>query len=676
VNVWLGILFFTEYMSQNEPSAVRRWLEVSEYQLKTRPTSALGVRPLKTIFIDDSLCLSPKRVPTLPPNPAWAPAFLFLIPFALATLPTTLFAQSACTHYASPNGGGNGSSTSSPFRITDFIAIAAPGNTLCLLNGTYQGDASTVSISDKSGTLMAPITIRALNDGQALIDGQFGRLPIRLSGSNYWILEGFNAKQGRDSVVSLVRSHNNILRRIVAWDAWIHTNSLIWEMDASTNNLIEDVAAFGTGGKVIAAGYGSPVGSPRNILRRVWARYEGSVHQSYAQSISLSYGTWQGATCENCLATHSKESQPENYYLTLFGVKQSPANPDPSNPSQNSCSFQRVFGGQCPQPISNYNIMGDAAGMINATQDGSCSDTRVYGSLAYFKSPIYGNAISDVFSTFAKCQTLNHVLVFVDSLLNQYNGIRGFYQGPNSTGTMTNTTTITSSTRPDNLNGDWTRSNNVTAPSLSALASTQNPFTGTQGAQLCMRWVNEQKTNEPLWPWPMNERIKAATASAGNYFANGGPGCGPNQGECTGTLGQMRKATDVTADVEAMFGAIPSQCRGSGPPTPPPAPTPSPVPSNSTAFTIGQRVEIKEGPAIVRDSPGGNLLGNQPTGALGTVVGGAMQSTSGNIWWQINFDRGVDGWSTEGVLAAVDTIAPTVTITSPVNGTVVQRRTP
>ena len=50
----------------------------------------------------------------------------------------------------------------------------------------------------------------------------------------------------------------------------------------------------------------------------------------------------------------------------------------------------------------------------------------------------------------------------------------------------------------------------------------------------------------------MNERIKAATASAGAYA-----------GPCPTCVGgrATRSATDVTADIEALLGPIPAQCR-------------------------------------------------------------------------------------------------------------------
>jgi hypothetical protein len=79
------------------------------------------------------------------------------------------------------------------------------------------------------------------------------------------------------------------------------------------------------------------------------------------------------------------------------------------------------------------------------------------------------------------------------------------------------------------------------------------------------------------------------------------------------------------------------------------APSSSPPPS--TTLTIGSRVRVVQ-TINVRATPGGTLLGTQPTGALGRIVAGPQQaaiSGSGSAtrftFWQIDYDSGVDGWS-------------------------------
>jgi len=82
---------------------------------------------------------------------------------------------SQCTHYADPAGSGGTCTFGSPCQIASFWSIAAPGNMLCLKDGTYQGADSMINpTSGLSGVSGNPITIAALNDGQVRIDGQGG----------------------------------------------------------------------------------------------------------------------------------------------------------------------------------------------------------------------------------------------------------------------------------------------------------------------------------------------------------------------------------------------------------------------------------------------------------------------------------------------------------------------
>lgn len=72
--------------------------------------------------------------------------------------------------------------------------------------------------------------------------------------------------------------------------------------------------------------------------------------------------------------------------------------------------------------------------------------------------------------------------------------------------------------------------------------------------------------------------------------------------------------------------------------------------SNGT-FNLGDRVQVNIEPTLrVRSSAAlaGTVLGEQPNGAMGTVVGGPV-SADGYTWWQINYDSDPDGWSIEGV---------------------------
>lgn len=85
-------------------------------------------------------------------------------------------------------------------------------------------------------------------------------------------------------------------------------------------------------------------------------------------------------------------------------------------------------------------------------------------------------------------------------------------------------------------------------------------------------------------------------------------------------------------------------------------------------FKIGDRVQLGA-TTNVRQSGAysGTLLGIQAVGALGQITGGPI--TSDNIiWWQMNYDTGVDGWSGANNFLASTSVATTrITSTAVLN---------
>jgi hypothetical protein len=72
----------------------------------------------------------------------------------------------------------------------------------------------------------------------------------------------------------------------------------------------------------------------------------------------------------------------------------------------------------------------------------------------------------------------------------------------------------------------------------------------------------------------------------------------------------------------------------------------------STKFSLNDRITVTDGPRNVRTSGSmsATILGTQPVGALGTVIGGPVLA-DGYTWWNINYDNAPDGWSGDDGLA-------------------------
>jgi Uncharacterized protein contain chitin-binding domain type 3 len=76
--------------------------------------------------------------------------------------------------------------------------------------------------------------------------------------------------------------------------------------------------------------------------------------------------------------------------------------------------------------------------------------------------------------------------------------------------------------------------------------------------------------------------------------------------------------------------------------------TTQPLPS--TKFAIGNRVRVtKKANVYSTPSTFGTVVGTQPKASLGTVIGGPWYANN-RWWWQVNFDKGSDGWVVQGRL--------------------------
>ena len=392
-----------------------------------------------------------------------------------------------------------------------------------------------------SGTRDNPITVRALNDGAVTIDGQFARTPVRLTGNSWWVIEGINARNSISSVLAIQGGSNNtVVRRSIFWDAHIAKNvSVVGISGATSDVLLEDVAAFGAGRKVFSASQG-PQGT---VFRRVWGRWEGSTTQGPKASVTMHYNT-DGTTCENCLMTWSSESMPATYTLT----------------NTSGATLNGTPRSSIEQPVPLY------------TQDFPeplCSRATILGSIGYVKAgDRWGGFPAMVMQgKFQQsCVTVKHTLMAMSPGNSAFGATQGFLLNPVTRGSPTpGTNNVANNTTSIRGKADaWNTFAHTLHSEGTSLGAVANPWTTTgEGANLCYRWVNGAVTTTPLWPWPMNERIKAATAAAGAYGA-GYPasvvGCGPEQGNCVGGRA-TRTETDVTADIETLLGPIAPHCK-------------------------------------------------------------------------------------------------------------------
>ena len=436
-----------------------------------------------------------------------------ILAISVAAIAGNQAAAASCTHYASPSGTGNGSSSSQPFRIANFWSVAKPGHTLCLLDGQYTGSASMINPpKNLSGTSSARITVRALNDGKVRINGQGSYYPVQLSYNNYFVIEGINASNSAASVVSISYSHNNIVRRVAAWDA-ADGNHSIFGIHNATYNLLEDVAGWGIARKI----YESSQGGNNTTIRRAWGRWEGSHVVGPKMTYTLAYNNYN-MIVENALGTWSAERMKQTYTLLDY--------------------YGKPWTGNGAGTYSNYSVNQPYGvfGIDGFTGTDKNARTKLLGSLAYVRGSDRFQPAQVVFVTKIDSMDIAHTAAYIEPGTHTNKQRFALYNLQSSTGVNLVARNLTAIGGAGSFYGtEWKKGALSEAGLLSGVA---NPFTATtSGANLCYRYQNGALTTQPLWPWPMNQRIIEATTQSG------------------------RAAVDVTATIEKLLGTIPAACK-------------------------------------------------------------------------------------------------------------------
>jgi hypothetical protein len=439
---------------------------------------------------------------------------------------SSLSAQSVsrCDAYASPDGKGDGKSAETPFRVERFWPSARPGATLCLLDGTYTDAGSMIDppLAGRSGTPGQPITIRALHDGKVFIDGQGKRFPVRLLRKDWFVIEGLNACCSSGTVVGLDHSSHNVVRRVAAWDA-AEGNNDIFGIHNGEHNLLEDVAGWGVARKV----YQSSQHGNFTTIRRAWGRWEGSHVIGPKMVYTLAYNNY-GMLVENALGTWSGERMKESYVLLDYYGKPWAGGGAGTYQDHDVDQPYAVFG-------------------MDALKGDKRANARLLGSIAYITAGDAYKPSRLVFVTKLDSIEIADTLAYVEPGAYPWVKTFGLHGLPGSTNLVArNITSIGGGGTA--IQSDWTTRNVLKGDSLAVYGPGENAFKTTRGANLCGRYVDGTRTSEPLWPWPMNQRILDATLQSG------------------------RKPVDVTATIEKLLGKIPPGCRAAPPEPAKPAP--------------------------------------------------------------------------------------------------------
>lgn len=471
------------------------------------------------------------------------PLLVLLLVFSLASsgaMASTYWVSSSSSS-SSPCSSGN------PCKPSAVWNHVSPGDTVIFKDGVYTGaDYMLDPPPELDGTSSQRITVRAETDGGVRIDGQGQRIPVELWQNRYYVIEGFNAHSSSETVFKALSGSNNIFRRCIGWDA----NDLNAGIFVSGSNaLIEDCGAFGVGRKLYDTVYQDNV-----TFRRIWGRWEGSTHTGPKITLDSFYFS-QGTRIENAILTWDNGSMPSNWYTN-------------DGESILSGPYQ---GWQSGNPRGTLH-----QGKINPGEE--CVNVRVHGLISYIKGSSSGdyNRFADgralidydTISMHPCCLSLDNVASWIDPGNSQWSDNFGFNLGPGCDTQSSKDLTISNISQvhqtSSNIHGDWAQSDLQSATSSSGLSD--SIYVG-QGAAICNRYENGSTTDVPLWPWPMQDRILAATtfASAANtqvLMTQCSPGSSP---QCQQVwVNDPHAPADVMADITAMFGAPPASCSADG----------------------------------------------------------------------------------------------------------------
>ena len=379
-----------------------------------------------------------------------------------------------CTAWASPQGSGSSCAESSPCNIGTWLSSkAAPGGVLCMKDGEYRGDSQMLVFSGKSGAAGSPITVRALNDGKVLINGEHQRRPIDCAAS-YITVIGVNAKDGNDTTM-VVRGSNCTIQRVVAWSAAPADGAIENIVDVGgSHNVLEDIGSFGFGRKIIACG--ARGGDGPNTVRRAWAEHSGAP-----------YGAAQGNPTESLEVGYN----------------------------QNRCTAENI--------IARRNILSSATEPEAAIHGFSTVGSAILGSIAYanaadnYDTNILLNITPEAGSHAGSGHVTSDMLV-QDIVLyaeQSHGDIRGMQidGGLGSTGNVAKRIVAVTPQGAGSCGGSgWNCSEIYGGKTLAQALPGKTVWDTLPG--ICKKVVNREITNEGLWPFPMSERIKAAYSQA------------------------------------------------------------------------------------------------------------------------------------------------------------------
>lgn len=449
------------------------------------------------------------------------------------TDPTPGCMPGSCFYIAATGGsdGDTGASADAAWETFDYAwTQLAPGQTLVLLDGVYASSlAPTIS-----GSAGAPITIRAANDGGAIIDGQGVRNPCSLVGVSHLIVDGIQCRnldtaESNSGTLTVDDSDNITIRRTTLYEAT--DSSWLLFIARSSDVLVEDVAGAGRSEGVFNAYL-----STRVVFRRCFGLLPDSSVQSGATVAVIRLTTTHQSIVENCVGFGSDD--PGAYSPSGILVSGNSGGADDNRLLGNVLADIRswaIWIGSANTPMQGTvledNVTLDVRyGMFQR------ADNRLQANrLSFIGTEIGSYALSLMASTSPEpgfeINGSLHDSVFTGpgygigingdtvptSLDHDYNVLFG--PDPAFNGTIASENELIDTTEPLYDPATFGRGAYLfSPPNLASAGQSGGPI----GAEVLKRYQDGELTCTPLWPWPMEDRIFDELGVSVTWEAKGG----------------------------------------------------------------------------------------------------------------------------------------------------------
>lgn len=459
---------------------------------------------------------------------------LLICIFVLFSLLTNGEADAA-TYYVATNGSDGSAGTSSAPWETFGKAMTALklGDTLLIKDGIYK---QTLDVT-VSGTAGNPITIKAQNEGSAIVDGTSSRIPLIIYNRQYLVVEGITFKNSNGSTVETSGCKYLTIRRCMIID---YSETSSWTtvlLHASSASSLAQAIVFEDNAVIGQWGMLNGQSSNYLVIRRNYFR--GAYAGTYLYNAN------------NCIV--------ENNIMTIDASDSStiyPNNGPKANQADKEANYNKFFGNISVSPVSGSQLHSGHAIMEDGATAPQFSGTvyknnvainpKYYGGrydgddnltvenntyvresssgglwAAYFHVPSSGLYIKAVYKNnsmkgngsvggYYRDSSGN---VSVNNSYNNYYNLGAVYGGAASQGVG-----------EKNLNpGYATATYGNGAYLMVPTALKDKGENGADiGAEVLYRYKDGVLTNEPLWPWPMEDRIKNETGYSVTYESAGG----------------------------------------------------------------------------------------------------------------------------------------------------------